>query len=143
MRWKLLLAALFTCFAGSALTQNISGSWQGTLHGRADSRSIVKIDKTRDGSWSANLFNLESPDRGSRIPASSVSVEGRSINIAFDEIGATYEGTANDAGTWIAGIWAQNDGPGVFNLQKATPATIRMSISCPSNAARSNGAWGR
>src|SRR5262249_6898704 len=43
--------------------------------------------------------------------------------LAFDEIGATYEGTVNGEGTLLAGIWAQNDGPGVFNLQKATPAT--------------------
>jgi len=123
MRWKPWLAALFTCFAGTALAQTISGTWQGTLHGRADSRSIVKIDKARDGTWTANLFNPDSTDRGSRIPASAVAMDGRSIKIAFDEIGATYEGTVNAAGTWIAGIWAQNDGPSLFNLQKPTPAT--------------------
>lgn len=117
------IAALIACLAGAARAQDLSGTWQGTLHDQAGLREIVKIHKARDGAWTANLFNIDSPDRGSRIPASLVTIDGRSVKIAFDELGGTYEGTVNEDGTLVAGIWTRNDGPQVLNLQKTTPAT--------------------
>jgi len=124
MRQTLWLAALFTCLAGAASAQDISGNWQGTLHAQADLRTIIKIDKARDGAWAASFTSIDqSPDRGARIPASLVTLDGRSIKITFDENGGAYEGTINEDGTLVAGIWTQYNGPKVFNLQKATPAT--------------------
>jgi len=119
----LRIATLTTCFAVAACAQDISGAWQGTLHAQADLRTMVKIDKARDGAWAANLINIDSPDRGSRTPASLVTRDGRSIKIVFDEIGGAYEGTLNEDETLVAGIWTQYNGPKVLNLQKATPAT--------------------
>ena len=119
----LRMAALITCLAGTGCAQNMSGSWQGTLHAQADTRMIVRIDKAPDGAWAANFVSINAADRGSRIPASLVTLDGRSIKIAFDEVGGTYDGTMSDDGTMIAGIWTQPNGPRVFNLQKATPET--------------------
>ena len=125
MRLRTLrIAALIACLAVAACAQNMSGTWQGTLHGRADERIIVKIGKARDGAWQANLYNIDNSDRGPRIPASSVAMDASSIKMVFDEVGGTYEGTVNQDGTLVAGILgARNNGPSVFNLQKATPDT--------------------
>src|ERR1043165_358242 len=103
----LRIAALIACLAVAACAQDLSGTWQGTLHAQAYRRAILKIDKERDGAWAANLFNVDGPDPGSRFPASLVTVDGRSIKIAVDELGGSYEGTVNQDGTLVAGIWTQ------------------------------------
>jgi non-heme chloroperoxidase len=119
----LRMAALITCLAGAGCAQDMSGSWQGTLHGQTDFRAIVRLDKAGDGAWAASFVSIDAADRGSRIPASLVNIDGRSIRIAFDQVAGAYDGTVNEDGTMVAGIWTQTNGPRVFNLQKATPAT--------------------
>ncbi len=119
------IAALITCLTAAACAdKDISGTWQGTLHAQADLRTIVKIDKAPDGAWAANFRSIDQgSDRGISMPASLVTWDGRSIKIAVDEAGVTYEGTVNHDGTVMVGIWAQSNGPRVLNLQRATPTT--------------------
>jgi pimeloyl-ACP methyl ester carboxylesterase len=124
MRRIAILATILACLAGPACAQDISGIWQGTLHGQSDSRTIVRIEKIATGSWTAKLFNIDQvPDWGAGIPAGSLILDGKSIRMSFDQLSGAYEGTLSGDGSSVAGIWTQYTGPKLLNLQKATPAT--------------------
>jgi non-heme chloroperoxidase len=118
------LAALLPCLLMTACAHDMSGTWQGTLHGQSDVRTIVRIDKAGDGALAASVsFVDQGRDWGAGIPASLITSDGKSIKIAFDDIGGTYDGTVNRDGSLVAGIWTQYNGPRVFNLQRPTPAS--------------------
>ena len=64
--------------------QDLTGDWQGTL-GTAPQqlRLIVHIDKGEGGAWKAALVSIDqSPDRGARMAADSVTLEGTSFKMA-------------------------------------------------------------
>jgi non-heme chloroperoxidase len=124
MRLILWIAVLIICAAEAASAQGISGAWQGTLHAYKDLRTILRIEKADDGSWVANWSSIDqSPDWGTSIPASLVTVNGMSIKIAIDQIGGTYEGALSDDGTTIIGTWTQYNGPRPLVFAKTTPTT--------------------
>ena len=64
----------------------------------------------------------QSPDRGARIAADSVTVQGTSFKLTVVPLRATYEGTISADGNSIDGTWSQGV-PLPLTLARATPAT--------------------
>src|SRR6266850_2537930 len=81
---------------GVLSAQDIASDWQGTLKlGKTDLRVVINIAKSADGGWTATEFT---PDEGSNgVAASSVTFEGSTLKLSFDQIRATYEGTLTES----------------------------------------------
>ncbi len=119
MLWILVLAVL----SGSALfAQNITGTWQGTLHvpsGR-DLRIVLKISKPVTGGLKAVMYSI---DQGGQGTASRVTLKGSAVTISVPGIGGTYQGNLNRDATAIAGTWTQGSHPLTLDLKRASPET--------------------
>ena len=103
MRRTLAVAMLLS---GLLSAQDIAGDWQGTLKfAKAEIRVVINIAKTPDGGWTATEFT---PDDGSNgVVASSVTFDGSTLKLAFDQIRATYEGTLTESKNSFKGTLAQ------------------------------------
>jgi len=121
---KLLLPAmaLAALSAGSLLAQDITGSWQGTLHGPRDLRIVIKVAKADGGGLKAMLFSIDQPGPG--IPASTFTLQGTTVKFAVPAIGGTFEGKlSNTDGTSITGSWTQGPNPAPLDLTLANEKT--------------------
>jgi len=120
-RW--IVVALVLCGRAS-FAQDLAGDWQGALAaGTQQLRLVVHIDKGDGGTWKASLLSIDqSPDRGARLPADSVTVQGAAFKLVAGQLRATYEGTIAEDGNSIAGTWSQGV-PLPLTLARATPAT--------------------
>jgi pimeloyl-ACP methyl ester carboxylesterase len=123
MRTLGIAVALLLCSRAS-IAQDLAGDWQGTLAvGAQQLRLIVHIDKADGPTWKASLLSIDqSPDRGARMTADSVTVQGTSFKLAAAQLRATYEGTIAADGNSIAGTWSQG-APLPLTFARATPAT--------------------
>jgi len=80
-------------------------------------RVVINIAKTAKGAWTATE---STPDEGSNgVVASSVTFEGSTLKIAFDQIRATYEGTLTEGKTAFKGTMTQGS-PLPLDLERAT-----------------------
>jgi bla regulator protein blaR1 len=114
--------ALFTGSAASAQSQDIAGTWQGTLHGPGrDLRLVLKISKAPDGKLGAVMYSID--QGGQPITASSVSVEGSTVKYAVSAINGSFEGTLSADGSTIDGKWTQGPGTTDLTLGRATADT--------------------
>jgi pimeloyl-ACP methyl ester carboxylesterase len=98
--------------------QEITGDWQGTAKaGKVEARLVVTITKSTTGGWSASEVT---PDDGSNpIIGNSVSFDGSTLKIAFDTMGATYEGILSESKNSFNGTWTQRS-PIPLDLDRAT-----------------------
>jgi pimeloyl-ACP methyl ester carboxylesterase len=104
--------------AGVLSAQDIAGDWQGTLKfAKTELRVVINIAKSPDGGWTATEFT---PDEGSNgVVASSVTLEGSALRLAFDAIRATYEGTLGESKNSLEGTLTQGSRH-PLNLERAT-----------------------
>jgi uncharacterized protein (TIGR03435 family) len=117
---KLILCGIVVAALAASLLfgQDITGTWQGTLHlpGGRDLRTVLKISRDA-GALKGMFYSIDQPGAG--IPASSVTVQGTTVKFAIAAIGGTYEGKlGNTDGTSITGFWSQGgaQGPGPIAL---------------------------
>jgi uncharacterized protein (TIGR03435 family) len=105
---------------GSALhAQDITGTWQGTLHPGKDLRLILKISKD-DGKLKLVMYSI---DQGAQpFNASSVRLDGSEFKFSVDVIGGSFEGKLSADGTSIVGVWTQGP-PLPLTLVRATTET--------------------
>jgi non-heme chloroperoxidase len=103
---------------GVLSAQDIAGDWQGTLKfGKTELRVVISIAKAAGGGWRATEVT---PDEGSNgVVASSVTFEGSTLKLGFDQIRATYEGTLTEDWTAFKGTLTQGS-PLRFNMEHAT-----------------------
>lgn len=117
-QWIFAFAMLF----GAALfAQDITGTWQGTLHAGKDLRTVFKISKATGGPLKAALYSID--QGGQPITASAVTLQGSTVKISIDAIGGSYEGKLNGDGTLITGTWTQGGSPLSLNLARVTAET--------------------
>ncbi|MGH9574000.1 MAG: TIGR03435 family protein [Candidatus Acidiferrales bacterium] len=117
-----LAVALFTGSAAMAQSQDISGQWQGTLHGPGrDLRLVLKISKAPDGKLGAVMYSID--QGGQPITASSVSVDGSTVKYAVNVINGSFEGTLSADGSTINGKWTQGPNTSDLALGRATADT--------------------
>jgi pimeloyl-ACP methyl ester carboxylesterase len=110
---------------GRALgAQDLTGDWQGAIGTPARQiRLIVHIEKGDGAAWKASLLSIDqSPDRGARMPADSVTVDGNSFKLTIAAVRGRYEGTIAADRNSIAGTWTQGAGL-PLTLTRATPET--------------------
>jgi hypothetical protein len=118
-----IAALLMMCSRGS-FAQDLAGDWQGALGvGSQQLRLIVRIGKGDGGAWTAALASIDqSPDRGARVAADTVTVSGTSFKMTVAAIRGSFEGTIAADGNSIAGTWTQGP-PLPLTFTRATPAT--------------------
>lgn len=100
--------------------QDISGTWQGTLHAGRDLRIVYKITKD-GGGYKAVGYSID--QGGMPIPVNKITLEGTTAKISQTMIGGTYEGKLSADGNTITGNWTQGPNPLPLNLTRATPET--------------------
>src|SRR6516165_691790 len=104
-----------------SFAQDISGTWQGTLHvPQQDLRLVIQIAKKDQGPYTAFLYSIDqSPDP---IPFTSVGVEGSNLKLTIELVRASYEGRLSRGENSIAGSWKQStETP--LELNRATEET--------------------
>ena len=104
----------------SNTAQDLSGTWQGTLHAERDLRTVVKITKAGDGAYKAQWFSIDQP--GQPVPADSVTLDGSTFKMTINLIGGSYEGKLSADGQSISGTWTQSQ-PFPLALTRAAPET--------------------
>ena len=101
--------------------QDLTGTWQGTLHAGQDLRLVLKVTKADGGAYSANAYSID--QQGPPIPVSKITLEGTSVKMAITAIGGTYEGKMSADGKTIVGSWTQGPNPLPLTYVRATPET--------------------
>lgn len=113
----------FVLFSGGALfAQDITGTWQGTIHTpQKDLRTVVKIEKTDAGTLKLVLYSIDQSGQG--IPATSASFQDKVVKYSVATIDGSYEGRLSADGKSISGTWKQASSSMSLVLERATPET--------------------
>lgn len=84
----------------------LEGYWQGTLQaGMAQLRLLLKVTRTDKGELAAKVDSL---DQGANdLPVTKMSLEGSAFHLEMTQLGASFDGTMNEAKSEIAGQWKQ------------------------------------
>jgi uncharacterized protein (TIGR03435 family) len=101
--------------------QDVTGTWQGTLHAGQDLRIVVKIGKADAGGYKADFYSID--QGGQALPADKITIDGSSVKMSLKLIGGTYDGKLSADGNSIAGNWTQGPNPLALNFARATPET--------------------
>jgi uncharacterized protein (TIGR03435 family) len=118
----LLRIIALTVLAGGALfAQDITGTWQGTLHAGKDLRIVIKISTTDQGAMKGIMYSIDQGAQG--MAANPATLQGSAVKISVPGIAGTYEGKLNADGNSIEGIWTQGPRPLSLNLTRATSDT--------------------
>ena len=118
----LLLAGTLSGPLAAQTSQDLTGSWQGTLpSGNGTMRIVLKISKADGGGWKGMLFN---PDRYMPgIGVQSVTLQGSAFKFSVATLNASYEGTVNPDGSSIQGTFTIQGNSPPLNLVRATADT--------------------
>ena len=109
------LLRIFACLAlsgVSALAQDITGTWQGTLHiGPQSLRIVVQVSRDGNG-WKGMAYSPDQSPDG--IPSSSLTLDAGTLKYKIDAIRVSFEGKLSADGKTIAGNFTQG---GTFPLE--------------------------
>ena len=112
---------LIITVAAQAPTHNVEGNWLGTLEvGGTKLRIVLKIQKS-ENSYAAKFDSL---DQGATdLPIDSIALNGNKLTFSATKFGVNYEGTLNEAGDEITGIFKQGaiENPLVFKRTTEAP----------------------
>ena len=103
----------------SVLAKEFEGRWEGVVEagGRA-MRMVLKMIAAPDGTARATVINL---DKGNvDIPASTVTIQGKQLDLEIRAAGATYRGTLGPSGE-IAGELTQQTVKLPLTFKRADP----------------------
>jgi hypothetical protein len=101
--YSFLLSLLFMA---PAHAQTIEGDWQGTLKaGGAELRLVLHITKGDKGGLKATLDSIDQNALG--MPVSSITVNSATLKFEMPDIGGSYEGKVDAAGSSVIGTWTQ------------------------------------
>jgi bla regulator protein blaR1 len=105
----------------TAEPQGFADTWQGTLHAGRDLRTVVKIAKGPDGTYTALFYSID--QGGDGLPVTKITVDGSNVKMTLALIDGIYEGKLSGDGKTINGTWTQGPKPLPLVLTRATPAT--------------------
>jgi len=108
--------------------QDVTATWQGTLHAGQDLRIVLKIGKADAGGYKADFYSID--QGGQALPVDKITVDGSSVKMSLKLIGGTYDGKLSADGNSINGNWTQGPNPLALNFARATPET-EWSIPTP------------
>ncbi len=129
MRVSILTLTFVVLKASALFAQDITGTWQGTIHTTRDFREIIKISK--DGIvLKAVLFGLDTQPGlnfytrpGLSFISTGVNFQRNTVRMEFPGIGGVYQGTLSADGNSIAGGLSQNGSTLTLNLERTTAQT--------------------
>lgn len=105
----------------TASPHDLSGTWQGTLHGGQDLRTVVKIDKDEKGAYRGTFYSLDQGAQGFALD--SVTLQGSDVKLILKLFNLTYEGKLSADRNTIDGRSSQGGGSLPLMLTRATPET--------------------
>jgi hypothetical protein len=101
--------AAFVAVSAIALSaqtsQDITGSWQGTLKNPDGQRRIVVKVSLEDGRLKSVLYSADQPSPA--IPVTNFTRDGSAIKMTVGPLNATFEGKLGPDGNSISGTWSQ------------------------------------
>ncbi len=107
--------------AAPASPRDLADTWQGTLHGGQDLRTIVKITKDDKGAYKGTFYSIDQGAQGFNLD--SVTLTGQDVKLTLKLFGLTYEGKLSSDGKTIDGSSSQGGGSTPLLLTRATPET--------------------
>lgn len=113
--WAALVLAGTT--AAQLPARDIAGNWQGTLEADKPQRIVLKVSKD-DGKLKAVMYSIDQSTGA--IAATSISLDGPTLNFAIKPIELTYTGTVSSDGSTITGSSTQRGEEHVLNLNHVT-----------------------
>jgi pimeloyl-ACP methyl ester carboxylesterase len=95
---------------------SLAGNWLGTLDvGGTKLRLILKVEQIQGG----YTAKFDSIDQGARdLPIESITLNGKKMSFAAPQFGMSYEGTLNDKGDEITGVFKQGAGSTPFVFKR-------------------------
>jgi uncharacterized protein (TIGR03435 family) len=109
----------------AAPTQEISGTWQGTLSTpqapNGGLRLVFKISTADAGALKALVYAIDRDP--TPFSASSVTLKGSTLQLSIPLLQTVFEGTLGGGGNTITGKWKQTGGTLPLNLVRATAQT--------------------
>ncbi len=109
--------------AAPASTQDIAGTWQGTLHvpsANRDLRIVNRITKNADGTLKVMFYSIDQSAHG--LAANKATFENGTLKYSIDGANVAYEGKMSADGKTLAGSFTQGDSI-PLNFERATPDT--------------------
>lgn len=122
MHKPILSILALVVLSGTALGQEISGTWQGTLVAGRELRTVIKIARTPGGILGATLYSIDQP-QAPPIQVTAITQQGPTVKLTIAAMGATYEGKLSSDGNTITGNMNLGPNPLPLNLTRATTAT--------------------
>jgi uncharacterized protein (TIGR03435 family) len=118
----ILAAALAASFTSALLSQDITGTWQGTLTVQAqgskrDLRTVVKISKGDNAGLKVVFYSIDQPGPG---VGGTAALQGSVVKISLPSINGAYEGKLDSDGVSLTGTWTQGPGSLPLNLKHVT-----------------------
>jgi uncharacterized protein (TIGR03435 family) len=107
--------------AAESFSQNIAGTWQGTLHTGLDLRGVFQISKAQGGGYNGVFYAIDQ-DPGP-YPVTSITLDGANVKIAIADFGAVFEGMLSSDGKSMSGTFNQLSFTHPLTLNRATPET--------------------
>jgi hypothetical protein len=119
-RISLCAASLLAAASTTVPAQTILGTWQGTLPEPDNSRLVLKIEKSPDGSLHGGLIRIDRSADG--LPLTSVTFSAPDVALAQDFSAVSFKGKLSPDGHSIDGTWTQGKQSAPLTLALATPA---------------------
>jgi uncharacterized protein (TIGR03435 family) len=113
------IAVLLLSASVLAQAPNMAGQWQGVLPAGKELRIVVVITTT-DG-LKATMYSIDQTPQG--IPATTITMQGTTLRMAFAGIGVSFEGTLSPDGNAVAGTFTQGNNPLSMTLARSNPDT--------------------
>jgi len=114
-------------------TQDIAGTWQGTIHADKEMRIVLKILKSTGGEWHGVLYSLGSSQPSVGVATTSMSLRGADFAFAIAPADESFAGKVTKDGSSILGKWMQGKNGLALTLVRANveaawaiPAAYKM-----------------
>jgi uncharacterized protein (TIGR03435 family) len=104
-----------------APAQDLSGTWQGTLHVGQDLRTVLKVTKVDAGGYKADFYSID--QTGQPFPLTKITLEGTTVKYNLTAFDLKYEGKLSADGKTIEGTSTQGGNALPLNFTRATPET--------------------
>jgi uncharacterized protein (TIGR03435 family) len=105
----------------SATAQDLTGTWQGTLHAGQDLRTVLKVTKTDAGGYKADFYSID--QGGQPFPVTKISLDASVMKYSIAPFDLKYEGKLSADGKTIEGTSTQGGNALPLNFARATPET--------------------
>ena len=110
-----------TAQAAPASPHDLADTWQGTLHGGQDLRTIVKITKDDKGVYKGIFYSIDQGSQGFNLD--SVVLNGQDVKLTLKLFNLTDTGKLSADGKTLDGSSSQGGGSTPLVLTRATPET--------------------